>query len=63
LIYGKITISLTYKTEKNLRNYIAVNYPEQSLGKLSEVVETSVKEYLEKQKDGLGSNQVFYSDA
>jgi len=59
---GKITISLTDKTEKNLRDYINSNYPEQSFGKLSEIVETSVKQYLEKQKDGVGSNQVFYSD-
>ncbi len=57
---GKITISLADKTEKKLRNYVASKYPEHPFGKLSEVVETSVKEYLEKQKDGIGSNQVFY---
>ena len=57
---GKITISLTDKTEKKLRDYVASKYPDQQFGKLSEIVETSVKEYLEKQKDGLSSNQVFY---
>jgi len=57
---GKITVSLTDKTEKKLRSYVTSRYPERRLGKLSEVVEASVLEYLEKQKDGLGSNQVFY---
>ena len=57
---GKITISLTDETEKNLRTYIESKYPKQSMSRLSEVVEISLKEYLEKQKDGIGSNQVFY---
>ena len=57
---GKITISLTDETEKKLRSYVTSKYPEKSFGKLSEVVEISVKEYLEKQKEGLSSNQVFY---
>ncbi|MGA3291173.1 MAG: hypothetical protein ABSD42_13150 [Candidatus Bathyarchaeia archaeon] len=57
---GKITISLTDETEKKLRSYVTSKYPERTFGKLSKVVETSVKEYLEKQNDGLSSNQVFY---
>ena len=57
---GKITISLTDETERNLRDYVTSKHPKQSVDKLSEVVETSVKEYLEKQKSGIGSNQVFY---
>lgn len=57
---GKITISLTDETEKKLRSYVTSKYPEQKVGQLSEVIETSVKEYLEKQKDGISSNQVFY---
>ena len=57
---GRITISLTDETEKKLRSYVTSKYPKQTFGKLSEVVETSVKEYLEKQKDGISSNQVFY---
>jgi hypothetical protein len=47
---GKITITLTAETEKKLRSFVTQKYPEQPLDKLSEVVETSVKEYLEKQK-------------
>ncbi len=56
---GKITVSLTDETEKQLRTYLASKYPKQKLDKISEVVEISLKEYLEKQKDGV-SNQVFY---
>lgn len=56
---GKITISLSDETEKKLRSYLTSKYKEQPFGKLSEIVETSVKEYLEKQKGGI-SNQVFY---
>ncbi len=58
---GKITISLTNNTEKELRSYVTSKYPEQPHGKLSEIVEISVKEYLEKQKnEHIGSNQTFY---
>ena len=56
---GKIIISLTDETEKKLRSYLASKYPKKKLNQLSEVVEISLKEYLEKQKDGV-SNQVFY---
>ncbi len=57
---GKVSVSLSDETEKKLRSFVATRYPEKRLGKLSEVVEASVKEYLENQKGGLGSNQVFY---
>lgn len=57
---GKITVNLTDETEKKLRSFITSKYPEHARGKLSKFVETSIKEYLEKQKDGLSSNQVFY---
>jgi|WetSurMetagenome_2_1015567.scaffolds.fasta_scaffold533769_2 hypothetical protein len=56
---GKITVSLTDETEKQLHSYLSSKYPKQKLDKLSEIVEISVKEYLEKQKEGV-NNQVFY---
>jgi hypothetical protein len=56
---GKLTVSLTDETEKQLDSYLSSKYPKQKLDKLSEVIEISVKEYLEKQKEGV-SNQVFY---
>jgi hypothetical protein len=59
---GKITITLTDETEKTLRAYVTKKYPKQSLDKLGEVVEKSVVEYLEKQKnEHIGSSQTFYS--
>jgi len=58
---GKITITLSEETEKNLRAFITQKYAKQSLGNLDEIVETSVKEYLEKQKnEHIGSSQTFY---
>ncbi len=58
---GKITITLTNETEKKLRSFVTKKYAKESVGKLDEVVETSVKEYLEKQKnEHIGSNQTFY---
>ena len=57
---GKITISLSDKTEKSLRDYVALKYKKQPFGKLSEVVEKSIKEYLEKQNASISDNQVFY---
>jgi hypothetical protein len=58
---GKITITLTAETEKKLCSFVAKKYPEQPNDKLSEVVETSVKEYLEKQEnEHIGSSQTFY---
>jgi hypothetical protein len=59
---GKITITLTDETEKTLRSFVTKKYPKQPQDKLSEVVETSIVEYLEKQKnEHIGSNQTFYS--
>ena len=57
---GTIIINLTGETEKNLRDYATSKFSEFSVDKLSEIVEISVKEYLEKQKDHIDSNQVFY---
>jgi hypothetical protein len=58
---GKINITLTDETEKSLRAYVASKYPKQQFGKLSEVVEISVREYLEKQKDEpVSGTQTFY---
>jgi hypothetical protein len=58
---GKITITLTAETEKKLRSFVAKKYPQQPSDKLGEVVETSVKEYLEKREnEHIGSNQTFY---
>jgi hypothetical protein len=59
---GKITITLTDETEKTLRSFITKKYPKQPQDKLGEIVETSIKEYLEKQKnEHISSNQTFYS--
>jgi hypothetical protein len=59
---GKITVTLTDETEKTLRSFVTKKYPKQPQDKLSEIVETGVKEYLEKQKnEHIGSNQTFYS--
>lgn len=55
---GKITVALTDETETKLRSFITKK-PQCTL---NEVIETSVKEYLEKQdKEHIGSNEVFYS--
>jgi hypothetical protein len=55
---GKITVTLTDETEKELCSFIATR----SMCKLDTVVETAVKEYLEREENGhIGSNEVFYS--
>ncbi len=55
---GKITVTLTDETEKKLRSFVA----KKSNCKLDEVVEISIEEYLEKQKnEHIGTNQTFYS--
>ena len=59
---GKITITLTDETEKTLQSYVTKKYPKQTQDKLSEVVEKSLVEYLEKQKnEHISSSQTFYS--
>lgn len=45
---AKITITLSDETEKKLRSYVTSKYPEKPFGKLSEVVEEALIEYLEK---------------
>jgi hypothetical protein len=55
---GKITVTLTTITEKELRAYIA----NRSDCTLDNVVEESIKEYIEKKNnEHIGSNEVFYS--
>jgi hypothetical protein len=44
---GKLTIILTPETEKEMRNYIARKYPTEIYGKISEVIETALKGYLQ----------------
>ena len=59
---GKITITLTDETENKLRSFVNKKSAKETVGKLDEVVEISVKEYLDKQKnEHIGSNQTFYS--
>jgi hypothetical protein len=45
---GKITVTLSDQTEKQLRTYVTQKYPEQPFGKLSEIVEKALTEFLEK---------------
>ncbi len=55
---GKITVTLTTITEKELRTFVA----NKSGCKLDDVVEASIKEYIEKKNnEHIGSNEVFYS--
>jgi hypothetical protein len=55
---GKITVVLTDATEKKLRSFVA----KKPQCKLDDVIEASVKEYLERQdNEHIGSNEVFYS--
>jgi hypothetical protein len=44
---GKITITLSDKTEKALRSYVTSKHPEKPFGKLSEIVEEALIEYLD----------------
>jgi hypothetical protein len=50
LVYGQNPNQLSDETEKKLRSFVTSKYPEKTLGKLSEVVEISVLEYLEKRR-------------
>ena len=47
---GKITVTLRDATERRLREYVTTHYPEKPYGKLSLVVEESVKEYLDRKR-------------
>lgn len=42
-----MTITLTDPTEKTLREYIAKKYPTEIYGKIGEVFDDAVKEYLQ----------------
>lgn len=43
---GKITLTLTDETEKKLRQFVTRKYPEKPYGKLSEVAEKALKDWL-----------------
>ena len=43
---GKITITLTDEVETKLRKYVTTKYPEKPYGKLSQVVEEALNEWL-----------------
>ena len=47
---GKITLILQDDIERALREYVIRNFPEQPFGKLSFVVNESIKNYLETQR-------------
>jgi hypothetical protein len=44
---GRINIILTDETENKVRDYIAKKYPRQTFGKISEVTENALKEFLQ----------------
>jgi hypothetical protein len=57
-LMGKITVTLTSITEKELHTYLAGK----SDCTIDDVVEASVREYIEKKNnEHIGSNEVFYS--
>jgi len=47
---GKITVTLDDEVEKKLRAFVTSKYPEKPFGKLSQIVNEAVKEYLKKNK-------------
>jgi hypothetical protein len=54
---GKITVTLSDETEKNLRAFVNQKYAKPSL---DDVVEASVKDYLEKQRNVGSTFKTFY---
>jgi hypothetical protein len=46
----KLTIILTEETNRNLREYVTKNYPLEPYGKISQVIEEAVTEFLKKQE-------------
>lgn len=46
---GKITITISDEVERRLRTYVTSKYPEKPYGKLSEIVEESLVEFLKKE--------------
>lgn len=47
---GKLTITLDDEVEKQLRNFVTSKYPEKPFGKLSEIVNRALKEFMEKNR-------------
>lgn len=43
---GRINILISDETENKIRDYIAKKYPRQTFGKISEISETAIIEYL-----------------
>ena len=46
---GKITVTLSNEVEMKLRRFVTTKYPEKPYGKLSEVVEESLKRILKEE--------------
>jgi len=44
----KLTIILTDETNRKLREHVAKNYPQESYGKISWVIEEALKEYMQR---------------
>lgn len=44
----KLTVSLNPQTEQALRTYVSKTYPTETFGKLSEIVDKAVIEYLDR---------------
>jgi Arc/MetJ-type ribon-helix-helix transcriptional regulator len=47
---GKITVTLSDEVEKKLRHFVTAKYPEKPYGKLSEVVEESLRRFLKEEE-------------
>jgi Arc/MetJ-type ribon-helix-helix transcriptional regulator len=43
---GKITVTLSDDTERQLRRYVTQTYAEKPFGKISEIVEEAVRSFL-----------------
>jgi hypothetical protein len=57
---GKLCVTLSEETEKQLCDYVTKKHRKKSDDKLSEVVEAALKEYLERKDEHIGSTQTFY---
>jgi len=47
---GKLTVIIDDSLERELRNYIAHKYPERPYGKLTQVIEEALRDFLKKSK-------------
>lgn len=47
---GKITVIIDDDIEEWVRNYVTQNYPQKPFGKLSEVVNKALKDFMEKHR-------------